>query len=114
MTMPGQIGVAVGTAKLKKGLRMKNFRCCLVRCQCQFIKKLYNSLFCLVNETCCRVTLSVDHSNCPENKQECARNADNNDDTDGVQEKDIENESDDDEEVIKTMDILENRMFPKH
>ncbi|KAL3873578.1 hypothetical protein ACJMK2_036692 [Sinanodonta woodiana] len=102
MTMPGQLRVAVGRAKSNKGLRVKNFRPCLFRSQPQFVKKLYVSQFCPLDEMCCRKPFSVDHSDCHENKQECARHADNSDDNDDVDEKDIENDSDDDKEMIKT------------
>ncbi|KAL3860061.1 hypothetical protein ACJMK2_010230 [Sinanodonta woodiana] len=114
MTMPGQLGVAVGRAKSKTGLRVQNFRPCLVRSQPQFIKTFYKSQFCPLDETCCRKPFSVDHSICPEDKQECARHADTIDDNDDVEEKDIENDSDDDEDVIKQwiyLKVLSNKLL---
>ncbi|KAK3588355.1 hypothetical protein CHS0354_003285 [Potamilus streckersoni] len=113
MAMSGQIGVAVSRIKSKKELRMINIRSCLIRNHPQFIKKLFcESPFYPGDKTCWVVPVSVDHLNRPENNQESATDTEKSDGTDDVEENDIENDSDYDEEVIQTMDILESNDSP--
>ena len=105
MWNPGQIGVAVGRAKEKKGLRVLNFRPKLVRPHSALIEDFYKSTSVALEDdcSCCMSTCilpeksDLDVADVPP--------ADDGDDGDGD-----EDGCDSDEEMIKGMEAFESNL----